>query len=52
VLDLSDDLQILRSKKAFETKRSDFFKLFMLDEETWTKPSHCGKDLYDLIRSR
>ncbi len=52
VLDLSDDLQILRSEKAFETKRSNFFKLFMLDEETWTRPSYCGKELYDEIRTR
>ncbi|MDO3413288.1 hypothetical protein QWJ34_26285 [Saccharibacillus sp. CPCC 101409] len=50
VLELSDEIQILKSRKAYEQKRSRFLKLYNLSERTYFKPLRCGTEVFEYFR--
>ncbi|RJG26625.1 hypothetical protein [Paenibacillus thiaminolyticus] len=50
VIDFSDKLQLANSKRAYETKREQFYKMYNLLENSWNKPTHCGKSLFEELR--
>ncbi|MNO24960.1 hypothetical protein D3C76_147910 [compost metagenome] len=52
VIDLANDLVLAKSKKAFEEKRVRFYKMYNLPIDTWAKPMHCGKALFDELRNQ
>jgi hypothetical protein len=52
VIDLANDLVLVKSKRAFEEKRARFYKMYNLPVNTWAKPMHCGRALFDELRNQ
>jgi hypothetical protein len=49
VLDFSNELQLLKSKKTFEKKKIQFNETFNLPREFVMKTVHCGKEFWNQL---